>query len=121
MLKNITDMTVDEMSEEQEESYYDPNNTEPEETLLIPIPVTEDLSSQITMLTSFDCWVGHTNFDITPSVRDALEEIAGVEVLVILTRYRFFIGIGRMLALEMSESRLRKKFLVMAIHTKQKK
>lgn len=44
----------------------------------------------------FDCWVGHTNFDITPSVRDALEEIAGVEVLVILTRYRFFIGIGRM-------------------------
>lgn len=44
----------------------------------------------------FDCWVGHSNFDITPSVRDALEEIPGVEVLIILTRYRFFIGIGRM-------------------------
>tara|TARA_R110000824_G_scaffold77249_1_gene195443 strand:+ start:11400 stop:12050 length:651 start_codon:yes stop_codon:yes gene_type:complete len=44
----------------------------------------------------FDCWLGHSNFDITASVRDALEEIPGVEVLVILTRYRFFIGIGRM-------------------------
>jgi hypothetical protein len=44
----------------------------------------------------FDCWLGHANFDITPSVRDALEEIPGVEVLIILTRYRFFIGIGRM-------------------------
>ena len=44
----------------------------------------------------FDCWIGHANFDITPSVRDALEEIPGVEVLVILTRYRFFLGVGRM-------------------------
>ena len=44
----------------------------------------------------FDCWIGHANFDITPSVRNSLEEIPGVEVLVILTRYRFFIGIGRM-------------------------
>ena len=96
MLKNITDMTVDEMSEEQEESYYDPNNTEPEETLLIPIPVTEDLSSQITMLTSFDCWVGHTNFDITPTVKKTISEIKGVEVLKVTSRYRFFIGVGKM-------------------------
>ena len=70
-----------------------------EEKVLASSPavgISEEMLKEASVLASFDCWVGHTNFDITPSVRDALEEIAGVEVLVILTRYRFFIGIGRM-------------------------
>tara|TARA_Y100000034_G_scaffold124865_1_gene173599 strand:- start:1017 stop:1625 length:609 start_codon:yes stop_codon:yes gene_type:complete len=44
----------------------------------------------------FDCWLGHTNFDITDSIKNKIESIAGVEVLVILTRYRFFIGVGKL-------------------------
>jgi len=44
----------------------------------------------------FDCWLGHTNFDITDSIKNEIESIAGVEVLVILTRYRFFIGVGKL-------------------------
>ena len=44
----------------------------------------------------FDCWIGHTNFDITPSIKNNIELTPGVEALIILTRYRFFIGIGKL-------------------------
>ena len=44
----------------------------------------------------FDCWIGHTNFDITTFVKDQIELTPGVEALIILTRYRFFIGIGKL-------------------------
>jgi hypothetical protein len=43
----------------------------------------------------FNFWVGHTNFDITPGVANTIEESHGVEVLDILTRYRFRIAIGK--------------------------
>jgi hypothetical protein len=44
----------------------------------------------------FDCWMGHTNFDITPKIKEQLNKIQGVEVLKICSRYRFFIGVGKM-------------------------
>jgi len=48
------------------------------------------------VLSSFDCWIGHSNFDITESIKNKLEKTSGVEVLKIQSRYRFFIGVGRM-------------------------
>ena len=48
------------------------------------------------MASSFDCWMGHTNFNITQETLDNLNKMEGVEVLKICSRYRFFIGIGRM-------------------------
>lgn len=54
------------------------------------IPVGEDLfPSKV-----FHFYVGHTNFDITPSIRDTLKTVVGVETLDIMTRYRFRVGIG---------------------------
>lgn len=45
----------------------------------------------------WDCWIGHTNFDITNNVAAKLDsEIHGVEALKILGRYSFFIGIGKL-------------------------
>ena len=45
----------------------------------------------------WDCWIGHTNFDITNSVVAKLDsEIDGVEALKILGRYSFFVGVGRL-------------------------
>ena len=63
---------------------------------LIPVPVSDDLVNEITLMSTFDCWIGHTNFDITPSVKKILNEVNGVEVLKICSRYRFFIGVGKM-------------------------
>lgn len=60
------------------------------------VPVDEKLMENITLMTNFDCWMGHTNFNLTESIRDKLNEMEGVEVLKICSRYRFFVGIGRM-------------------------
>jgi len=60
------------------------------------LAVTEELLSQVSMLSNFDCWVGHTNFNISEPIKKTLEEAEGVEILKITSRYRFFIGVGRM-------------------------
>ena len=44
----------------------------------------------------FDCWIGHTNFDLTHEIAKKMEEVPGVEVFKIMSRYRFFIGIAQL-------------------------
>lgn len=44
---------------------------------------------------TFNLWIGHTNFDITPGVLDTIEGVCGVEVLEVYTRYRFRVGFGK--------------------------
>jgi hypothetical protein len=43
-----------------------------------------------------ECWVGHTNFDIDMDFIRFLDEIEGVEIVAPISRYRFFIGVGKM-------------------------
>ena len=59
----------------------------------------------------FDCWTGHTNFDITDSVKEIIESVDGVELLVILSRYRFFVGIGRMFGFSDVRKEIEESFL----------
>ena len=40
----------------------------------------------------YDCWIGHTNFDITQNVSDAIESVEGVEALEVMSRYTFFLA-----------------------------
>lgn len=44
----------------------------------------------------WDCWIGHTNFDITKTILDAVENTPGVEALKAMGRYSFFIGVARL-------------------------
>lgn len=44
----------------------------------------------------FKFWMGSTNFNITPTVRDVIAQIPGVEILQVLTRYKFIVGIGKL-------------------------
>jgi len=45
----------------------------------------------------WDCWIGHTNFSITHSIKDVLTNgVEGIEALRVLGRYTFFIGIPRL-------------------------
>lgn len=60
------------------------------------VSVPDDIHSEIYLTSNFDCWMAHTNFDITPSVKSLLDRIEGVEVLRVCTRYRFFVGVGRL-------------------------
>ena len=52
----------------------------------------------------FEFRMGHTNFDITPSVMEQIQEVPGVEVLHVSTRYRFIIATGKLF--DFSEVRL---------------
>ena len=60
----------------------------------------------------FDCWIGHTNFDITKKELDILNKIDGVESLKVMTRYRFFIGIGKLFDFSSVRSDIQKKLLI---------
>jgi hypothetical protein len=60
------------------------------------LPITEQLMDDVVMLSSFDCWIGHTNFDLTHKIKDSLNKVPGIELLKICSRYRFFIGVGKM-------------------------
>ncbi len=80
--------------EEQEETVYgEPEEQDEENSFLM---LDKDFSHEIMLATTYDCWLGHTNFNITRSVKKQLNEVEGVEVLKICSRYRFFIGVGRM-------------------------
>lgn len=60
------------------------------------IPMSPKLIEDMALLSAYECWLGHTTFDITPDIKTQLDKIDGVEMLKICSRYRFFIGIGRM-------------------------
>ena len=93
----ITQMLVNQVIsrlEIEDEEEYDETVEPVSQTPLISI--SEELASEFTMASSFDCWVGHTNFDITPKVKKILDTVEGVEILKICSRYRFFIGVGKM-------------------------
>jgi hypothetical protein len=54
------------------------------------------LQDRMSPTNQFDCWMGYTNFDITEEVKNTIESIKGVELLVVLTRYRFFLGVAKL-------------------------
>lgn len=60
------------------------------------ISIPEDISTEIQLTSSFDCWMAHANFDITDNIMKQLDKVRGVEVLKVCSRYRFFLGVGRM-------------------------
>ena len=81
--------------EDEEPAYVAEPNEELTESTHV-IGMSNDMAQDAALTSNYDCWVGHTNFDITTSTFDTLNEVEGVELLRIVSRYRFFIGIGRM-------------------------
>lgn len=78
--------------EEQEEGIKIPE--EPIKVIASPlglIPYNEHTASS----KIFNFWLGHTNFNISDKVKYTIENIEGVEILDVFTRYRFRIAIGK--------------------------
>lgn len=91
MLENLTEEELEQMEEILRE---DPNIANNQESQMLNI--TESLANEISLATNFDCWIGHTNFNLTEQLKDQLDSIEGVEMLKIYSRYRFLVGVGRM-------------------------
>lgn len=98
-----------EDSSEELFSQPDPLEEPKEDSVLINMG--EDLSNEITLAESFDCWLGHTNFNLTEDIKDSLNKVDGVEVLKICSRYRFFVGIGKMFEFTDVRERIEKDLL----------
>jgi hypothetical protein len=99
MLQTIVqNMLINKMGSKEEEDEEDYDDTEDQKILTqMPIfPLSNQLINDVSTLATFDCWIGHTNFDLTHSIKDTLNIIPGVEMLKVFSRYRFFIGIGQL-------------------------
>ena len=86
----------DEDSDER--SYYDEDSREDfsEEGSAPSIQLSNALMNDISTASTFNCWLGHTSFTITPAMAKMIEAVPGVEALRVHTRYRFLVGIGQM-------------------------
>ena len=94
VMQNIMNQNMDlEDYEEMEEEELESVDTNQAASI---IPMSEELLKEMTVLSNFDCWMAHTNFDITPMIKEKLNVVPGVEVLKICSRYRFFVGVGTM-------------------------
>ena len=88
-----SEIPMEDLDEEELEQLEDIFK-QPEANLMVP--VDDQLMEKVSMAQNFDCWMGHTNFNITGEIKDKIEKSEGVEVLKICSRYRFFLGVGRM-------------------------
>ena len=93
ILSNISKKIEDDPQYEDSSSYEDQEETE---EITSTFPVSDKMLEDITMLSNFECWIVHSNFDITKEIKNILNKTEGVELLKICSRYRFFIGIGKM-------------------------
>tara|TARA_A100001201_G_scaffold51972_1_gene51489 strand:+ start:660 stop:1100 length:441 start_codon:yes stop_codon:yes gene_type:complete len=62
----------------------------------VMISLDDEMATEINIASNFDCWVAHTNFNLTEKIKNQLDRIEGVELLKVYSRYRFLVGIGRM-------------------------
>lgn len=90
MMENIATNDADD---EGGEEFIGEENHSTHKTM---IPLSPQLMEDISMLSMYDCWIGHTTFDVTNDTKNILDATAGVEILKVLSRYRFFVGIGKM-------------------------
>ena len=102
----------DLVEEEIVDEFYEINDSKEDEDLNLAMEALEFMSripklvttpagmsqlyDKMSVLNQFECWMGHTNFDITKNVQRTLEKTEGVELLVVTSRYKFFVGIGRL-------------------------
>lgn len=93
MYSPLASMILEELSPVGvEEDEYEEEELHETESLIVP----KNFYETVSLMSRFDCWIGHTNFNITNSIKNKLNEVDGIEVLNIISRYRFFIGVGKM-------------------------
>lgn len=98
MLKEVKDMYEDvgedDDDDEDDFPYREKEQGGEHHKFLIQIP--NSIDNELGIISNFDAWLFHTNFDITPLIKNKLDKVEGIELLKICTRYRFLIGVGRM-------------------------
>ena len=92
----------EEQESENELYLFDTGDMEEEEgipkalKLLLSNVETPQVDPNAHIYRMFNFWTGHTSFSITAPIATRIEKIEGIEVLDILTRYRFRVGIAKL-------------------------
>jgi len=98
-LQGLNDEELEQIEAMLSEQLESPQQDEP-----MMLNIDENLAEEISLATNFNCWVAHTNFNLTEYLKNELDSIEGVELLKIFSRYRFLVGVGKMF--DFSEVRL---------------
>tara|TARA_R110002167_G_scaffold113066_3_gene285839 strand:+ start:67 stop:510 length:444 start_codon:yes stop_codon:yes gene_type:complete len=100
LLKSTEDVREFEELEEELEGIAEEEGYSMTEEQMLKFVVTESgaipINSNFSIDKIFNFWTGHTNFSITPDIALQIERVGGVEVLDIVTRYRFRVGVGKL-------------------------
>ena len=115
LLKTIIQQMIVYSEEEDEEDEYEDMEAykQANATSNMPIlPISKELMDDMAMLSNFDCWIGHANFDITKEIKSRLNKTEGVELLKVLSRYRFFVGIGKMFDFKEVRKNIEKNIII---------
>lgn len=97
-MTNAIKSDEDEEDEETENLYTSQYEQEEADEMHSPLmlPLSAKFFDDMSLLSTYDCWLGHTNFNITQNIKSELDKIDGIEVMKVCSRYRFFIGVGQM-------------------------
>lgn len=101
----------DDNGEESDDSLEDEIDDNEMSSLDLMMPISKELIDDISMLSNFDCWIGHTNFDLTNEIKHKLDKVPGIELLKICSRYRFFIGVGQMFDFKSVRNNIEKEII----------
>lgn len=95
---NLEDLTEEELEQLEEFLELQSNaNVHPQQQEQgMMMNIDENLAGEINLATNFDCWIAHTNFNLTENIKNELDGVEGVELLKVFSRYRFLVGVGRM-------------------------
>jgi len=107
----MNSLSTVEDKEDVEITYEDISEDGVEEVDPIVLPINSKLIEDALLVTNFDCWIAHTNFDITEKIKKTLDNIEGVEILKVMSRYRFFIGVGKMFKFQHVRGTIEEKLL----------
>jgi hypothetical protein len=84
----------EEIEQAEQNDFLSMIQDEEKEVLVIPVPAS--IHEQIALMSNYDCWIGHSNFNLTDDIRIKLKKAPGVEISKVYGRYRFFLGVGKM-------------------------
>ena len=85
-----------DMSPTYEEEDQEDQEDQEELSQKVIVSVPDEITNEIHLMANFDCWMGHVNFNLTDKIKKQLSQQDGVEILKVCSRYRFFVGVGRM-------------------------
>ena len=93
MYSPIANMIFEEIASDVEPEEYEEEEMERSRNFIC----TKKFYETIALMSRFDCWIGHTNFNITNSIKNKLNEVDGIEVLNVLVDTGFLLELEKCL------------------------